>query len=157
MLDPVNFLWRYSWNIANYVIYVSLDQILRKRPLSPWPIFVFVSVHLHLWNCSEISLSIEMGYGVSKRDLKDITCGMGSKTCQNMISIFEYSPLLAHSGNIQHFSKTAMFSTFQHQRAALFSTSIVQHFTLQLVYWCKQIIRKIDVFNCQDQSQNQKS
>ena len=30
-----NFLWRYPWNVANYVIYVSLDQIFRNRPISP--------------------------------------------------------------------------------------------------------------------------
>ena len=34
------------------------------------------------------------GRGVSKRYLMDITCGMGSKICQNMISILKYSPLL---------------------------------------------------------------
>ena len=54
-----------------------------------------------------------MGRGVSKRYLKDFTCGMGSKTCQSMISILKYSPLwtkwkLGKAPNI-------FFSIFSHE------------------------------------------
>ena len=47
--------------------------------------FTFVVLKYHY--------SLRWGRGFSKRYLKDITCGMGFKTCQNMISILKYSPL----------------------------------------------------------------
>ena len=47
--------------------------------------FMFVQLFLY------IIIHLE-GYGVSKRYLMDVTCGMGSKTCQNRISILMNSP-----------------------------------------------------------------
>ena len=45
------------------------------------------------WTVLKYHYPLWWGRGVSKRYLNDITCGMGSKTCQNMISILKYSPL----------------------------------------------------------------
>ena len=78
-------MYLFNWNRSpiNEHFRFSLIYIVCIYKCSLTFVDLFLNIIIHWW-----------GRGVSKRYLIDITCGMGSKTCQNMISILKYNPLV---------------------------------------------------------------
>ena len=111
--------------------HLSLGQILRNRTFSSWSLFAFLSVIYVCWTVLQYHYPLRWGRGVSKRYLMDITCGMGSKTCQNMISILKYSPYsIAH--NVQIGGNYNKPLTFRSHEAKTLEKSLFQAW---YIYW----------------------